>query len=88
MTLELTPLLPGSRELPCFPQRELIMSSELPFEIVLISVLAFASVLVFTRFHDSFERSEIGAENNEPSTNMSEPNRRNQSATPSTGLGV
>ena len=57
------------------------MSSELPFEIVLISVLAFASVLVFARFHESFGRSEMGAENNEPSTNMSGPNRRNQSAT-------
>lgn len=58
------------------------MTPALPFEIVLISILVFAAVLVFARFHAPFERSGAGAEENQPSFNMSEPNRRNQSATP------
>jgi hypothetical protein len=59
------------------------MTSALPFEIVLISILVFAAVLVFARFHARFKQSESGAENNEPLVNTSEPNRRNQSAAPS-----
>ena len=58
------------------------MTSALPFEIVLISVLVFAAVLVIARFHALSERSASGAKNNEPLTNTSEPNRRNQSRTP------
>jgi len=59
------------------------MTSTLLFEIVLISVLVFASVMAFARIHALFERSGSEAENDEPPINTSEPNRRNQSAAPS-----
>ena len=58
------------------------MTSTLLFEIVLISVLVFASVMAFARIHALFERSGSEAENDEPFFKISEPNRRNQSATP------
>jgi hypothetical protein len=58
------------------------MTSALPFEIVLLSVLVFVAVLLIARFHALFERSGSGVKNNEPLTNTSEPNRRNQSGTP------
>ncbi len=59
------------------------MTSSLPFEIVLISVLLFVAVLVLPQIRALFEQSRSGAENNEPFGNTSEPNRRNQSAAPS-----
>ncbi len=59
------------------------MTSSLPFEVVLISVLVFAAVLVFGRIQALFEPSGTGAENDEPLANTSEPNRRSQSAAPS-----
>ncbi len=59
------------------------MTSTLSFEIVLISVLVFAAVLVFARIHALFEPPEPEAESDEPFFNNSEPNRRNQSAPPS-----
>ncbi len=59
------------------------MTSTLFFEIVLISVLVFAAVLVFARIYALFEPPEPEAESDEPIFNISEPNRRNQSAAPS-----
>ena len=59
------------------------MTSTLLFEVVLVSVLVFVAVLVFARFQAFFEPSGTGAENDEPLSNTSEPNRRNQSAAPS-----
>ena len=59
------------------------MTSAISFAIVLISFLVFAAVLVFALFHALFERYGSGAVNNEPLIKMSEPNRRNQSAAPS-----
>ncbi len=59
------------------------MTSSLPFEVVLISVLVFVAVLVLARIHGLFERSGSGPKYEEPVINTSEPNRRNQSAPPS-----
>ena len=59
------------------------MTLTLPFEVVLVSVLVFVAVLVFARIHALFERPGSRAENDEPLINASEPNRRDQSATPS-----
>jgi hypothetical protein len=44
--------------------------------------MMFVAVLVFARIHDHFELPELGAESDLPFFNISEPNRRNQSATP------
>ena len=58
------------------------MTSAIPLELVLVSVVMFVAVLVFVRIHDPFELPELGMESDEPFFIISEPNRRNQSATP------
>ena len=60
---------------------EPIMTATLPVELVLVSVLVFVAVLIFARIHDLFGRPESGAEN-DGQLYLSEPNRRNQNATP------
>jgi hypothetical protein len=63
------------------------MTSAIPLELVLVSVVIFVAVLVFVWIHDHFELPELGAESDEPFFNISEPNRRNQSATPPSAYG-
>ncbi len=58
------------------------MTSAIPLELVLVSVVVFVAVLVFARIYDHFALPELGVESDEPFFNISEPNRRNQSATP------
>ncbi len=57
------------------------MTSVIPLELVLISVVTFVAVLVFARIHNHFELPKSGAEFDGSFFNISEPNCRNQSAT-------
>ncbi len=61
---------------------EPIMTPMLPIEVVLVSVLVFIVVLVFARLHALFVNSKSEFEKAEPLIQTTEPNRRNQSATP------
>ena len=61
---------------------EPIMILALPFEVVLISVLAFGVVSAVAWVYALFERRASKAANGEPLVETSEPNRRNQSVAP------
>ena len=59
------------------------MISTILFEAVLIFVLVFVAGLLLARIHALFKRFGLGSVYKKPCFNTTEPNRRNQSATPS-----
>ncbi len=61
---------------------EPVMVETLPFKVVLASVLVFVAVLVLAQIHAFFESPDSEAADDEPLIMTTEPNRRNQSATP------
>jgi hypothetical protein len=58
------------------------MTSILNFDIVLISVVVFIVVMVLAHIHALFERRASKGADGEPLVMTTEPNRRNQRATP------
>ena len=58
------------------------MVETLPFKVVLASVLVFVAVLVLARIHAIFDSPGSEAADDKPLIMTTEPNRRNQSATP------
>ncbi len=58
------------------------MVETLPFMVVLASILVFVAVLVLARIHAFLDSPGSEAADDEPLIMTTEPNRRNQSATP------